>query len=158
MDKCAITRNKFQHEGRTIYEWDQSVDEVNIYIDKPADLPTKMLAITITAGHLSVAIKGNPPYLDEDFWGSVKSSNCFWTIEDGIIHITLEKLSKAQAWPAALKRHMTLGATQLEQEKKNMLLQRFQAEHPGYDFSGAEVTGNFDAETFLGGMDSNAKI
>jgi hypothetical protein len=34
-----------------------------------------------------------------------------------------------------------------------MLLERFQAEHPGFDFSGAEVTGAVpDPRTFLGGM------
>lgn len=29
------TRHKFVHEGRTIYEWDQTISEVNIYVDVP---------------------------------------------------------------------------------------------------------------------------
>ena len=40
-----------------------------------------------------------------------------------------------------------------ENEKKKMMLERFQEEHPGFDFSGAEFNGNVpDATEFMGGV------
>jgi hypothetical protein len=38
-------------------------------------------------------------------------------------------------------------------ERKALMLERFQAEHPGFDFSGAEFSGSApDPRTFMGGM------
>ncbi len=43
-----------------IYEWEQSLDEVNIYINPPPGITAAMLDIEIKATHLMVGIKGNP--------------------------------------------------------------------------------------------------
>lgn len=60
-------RHTFTHNGRVIYEWDQTLTEVNIYIPIPAGVKAKDLAIDIQSSHLKVGIKGNPPYLDVSF-------------------------------------------------------------------------------------------
>ena len=57
-------RHTFIHNGRLIYEWDQTLTEVNIYISVPSGVRAKDLAVNIQSHHLSVGIKGNPPYLD----------------------------------------------------------------------------------------------
>lgn len=57
-------RHKFTHNGRVIYEWDQTLTEVNIYVPIPAGVKAKDLAIEIQSTHLKIGIKGNPPYLD----------------------------------------------------------------------------------------------
>lgn len=57
-------RHKFTHNGRVIYEWDQTLTEVNIYVPVPAGVRAKDLAIDIQSTHLKIGIKGNPPYLD----------------------------------------------------------------------------------------------
>lgn len=57
-------RHAYTHNGRLIYEWDQTLTEVNLYIQVPAGVRAKNLAIDIKAAHLNVGIKGNPPYLD----------------------------------------------------------------------------------------------
>ena len=38
-------RIQFEHEGRTIYEWTQNLTEVNIYIQPPPGVTSKMLDI-----------------------------------------------------------------------------------------------------------------
>jgi hypothetical protein len=50
--------------GQKIYEWDQNLDEVNVYIDLAAGVKAKQLTCDILPNHLRVGIKGNPPYLD----------------------------------------------------------------------------------------------
>lgn len=64
-DKLAPSdRYKYIHEGRTIYEWDQTLSEVNIYIEVPAGVKAKQLFVDISSTHISLGIRPNPPYLD----------------------------------------------------------------------------------------------
>ena len=46
-----------------MFEWDQTLEEVNMYIELPKGVPTKLFRCTIQAGHVEVGIRGNPPYL-----------------------------------------------------------------------------------------------
>lgn len=49
--------------GRTVYEWDQTLDEVNIYIPAPPKISAKLLSVKIEVNHVTVGMVGNPPYL-----------------------------------------------------------------------------------------------
>ncbi|KAG6550638.1 hypothetical protein Mapa_007735 [Marchantia paleacea] len=146
-------RHKFVHNQQTVYEWDQTLDEVNIYIPLPPNVPSRMLYCTIKPQHLELGIKGNPPYLNHDLAGPVKLDGSFWTIEDDIMHITLHKREKGQPWPSAISGHGELDPLAVDQESRRLMLERFQEEHPGFDFSRAEFTGTCpNPKTFLGGI------
>ena len=43
--------------------------------------------INITPKHLSVGIKGNPPFLNEDLTEIVEADESFWMLEDDELHI-----------------------------------------------------------------------
>lgn len=47
-----------------MFEWDQTLDEVNIYINLPPDVHSKQFYCNIQSKHLQLGIKGNPPYLN----------------------------------------------------------------------------------------------
>jgi hypothetical protein len=64
----------------------------------PPGVSAKILAVTVTSGNVKIGIKGNPPYLDHDTTHAVKTEECFWTVEDGELHIQLQKLQKGKAW------------------------------------------------------------
>ena len=82
---------------------EQTIDEVHIYIEPPPFLLAKNkeafkkqlqpgekmpeLEIKITATHLTVGLKGLPPFLNEDLAGLVKASESYWMIEDDELHI-----------------------------------------------------------------------
>ncbi|RYH31251.1 hypothetical protein EON65_03170 [archaeon] len=123
-------RLKFEHEGRTIYEWEQNLTEVLIYIDMPPGVTRKMLDILISPSHLRVGVKGTSPYIDEDTGGLVKTSESTWLIEEGEIQITLQKSLKAEAWDCALKGRAgsEIDAFTKEEVKKKLMLERFQEE------------------------------
>jgi len=147
-------RKQVKYQGRTVYEWEQELTEVHIYITPPPSTRAKDIACSITADHLTLGIKGNPPYIDEDFGDAVNASASFWTLEDGIVHLTLEKAHPGQPWSCACKGQGQLNAFQVQQEQQKLLLQRFQMEHPGFDFSNAEFSGDApDPRAFLGGID-----
>lgn len=57
-------RHQYLHQGRVIYEWNQSLEEVNLYIEVPLGVSAKQLEVQVTATQLRIGLKGNPPYLD----------------------------------------------------------------------------------------------
>lgn len=86
-----------------------------------------------------------------------------------VIAIYLIKAHRGRLWEAVLKGNPAATATspataaatttptidpvQKEEIKKSLLLQRFQEENPGFDFSGAEINGSApDAREFMGGV------
>jgi hypothetical protein len=79
-----------------------------------------------------------------------------WSRDGEEITITLIKALKAETWLGCFKNHDQLNILQKEEMQKKMLLERFQEEHGGFDFSDAEITGNVpDPKTFLGGIKEN---
>ena len=99
----AKGRQQFKHGDRVVYEWDQNMEDINIYIDPPPvfkpdyrrQLKAQLqpgqtlpeLAIKIEPNRLSVGIKGNPPFLNEELGGTVMPSESFWMLEDDELHI-----------------------------------------------------------------------
>jgi len=111
------------------------------------------LDVKFTSTHVSIGIKGLPPYLDEDLSSKIKASESFWLLDNEEITITLIKVFKAETWTSVFKRHEQMNFLQKEEAQKKMLLERFQEEHGGFDFSDAEISGNVpDPRTFLGGI------
>ncbi|CAI5529061.1 unnamed protein product, partial [Closterium sp. Naga37s-1] len=112
---------------QTVYEWDQTVDEIEIFVPLPEGVPAKLFTCQISQRHVTVGIKGNPPYLDHDLAGTVKLEDSFWTIEGTELHISLQKAERGKPWPGAIKGH-TLDAFSTDQESRRLLLERFQIE------------------------------
>ena len=164
-----ISRIPYKYNGETVYEWEQNIEDIIIYIALPPvllpenkeiilkNLKTgeKMpkLEVIFKSKTLSVGISGNPPYLSLDLFSTVKESECLWCIEDKEVVITLPKAIKAETWKSAFKGHGELNELQIEETKKKILKERFQEEHSGFDFSDAQINGNVpDPKKFLGGL------
>ena len=98
--------------------------------------------------------------MDHDLVGQVKPDECFWTLDSkaGSITLTLQKLKEGESWPGVFVGHEAISHEDRDAEQKRLLLERFQLEHPGFDFSGAEVSGACpDASTFMGGFQNANK-
>lgn len=59
--KCALI-------GQKVFDWDQTLEEVNMYITLPPNVPKKLFSCKIDSKHVEVGIKGNPPYLNVSFF------------------------------------------------------------------------------------------
>ncbi|KAJ0718877.1 putative CS domain, HSP20-like chaperone, NudC family [Helianthus annuus] len=149
-------RHSFFHGSQKVFEWDQTLDEVNMYINLPTGVPTKLFYCKILSKHVEVGIKGNPPYMNHDLSSPVKTDSSFWTIEDDVLHITLQKRDKGQTWSSPIQGQGQLDPYAADLEQKRLMLQRFQEENPGFDFSQAQFSGNCpDPRTFMGGIRSD---
>jgi hypothetical protein len=161
------TRHSWTHDGRVVYEWDQTLEEVNVYISVPAGVSAGVLQVTIETGSVSVGIKGNPAYLTHALYAPVVVSESFWTLQDGdesgeksstqkakSLHLQLQKRERGKPWAGAFCGHDTqLPPNEIQNEKQRLMKERFQLEHPGFDFSNADFNGDApDANAFLGGV------
>ncbi|KAH9701697.1 CS domain-containing protein [Citrus sinensis] len=121
-------RHRFLHNGQTVFEWDQTLDEINIYINLPPNVHSKQFYCKIQSKHIELGIKGNPPYLNHELTCPVKTDSSFWTLEDDVMHITLTKRDKGQTWASPIMGQGQLDPYVTDQEQKRLMLQRFQEE------------------------------
>jgi hypothetical protein len=154
------TRHQFKHGDRLIYEWEQTLDEVNIYIVPPAGISAKDLDVRISPTILFVGLKNANVQRgfihNEEFGGLVDQSSSLWTLDSGELSICLTKARPGETWNCALKSGASLSPLELQKSQQEILKERFQRENPGFDFSGAEFSGMApDARNFLGGIDYN---
>uniref|UniRef100_A0A7S0RNW8 CS domain-containing protein n=1 Tax=Chlamydomonas leiostraca TaxID=1034604 RepID=A0A7S0RNW8_9CHLO len=144
-------RHAYKHGGRVVYEWDQAYTEVNIYVPVPPGTRAKQLYCDLTPHTLKFGLTPNPPYLQGNLAAPIKVSESFWTLEDGVLHVTLQKAQPGEPWPCAIAGHEVDAVTQ-QQDTQRLMLERFQMEHPGFDFSGATFSGEApNPRTFMGG-------
>ncbi|ESS28895.1 nuclear movement protein domain containing protein [Toxoplasma gondii GAB2-2007-GAL-DOM2] len=153
-ETSAKGRRPFYDQGRLVYEWEQSLDEVHLYLKPPEGAKAKDLDIKITPTTLTVGLKGKPPLFSAPTESTVNVDPSVWMIEDGELHILLVKMKKGEVWNAALKGHGgALDPFSQQEVQKKLMLERFQEENPGFDFSGATFSGNApDPRTFMGGV------
>jgi hypothetical protein len=148
------------HNGATIYEWSQSLDEVLVSLRPPRGVTGRMLDVRISAARARVGLKGAAaPFLDEALGGVCEAGASVWTLdEDGELLLTLAKAHRAVTWDSAFRGHGgALDEAARAGVHKQMLLERFGAEHPGFDFSGAEVSGAVpDPRVFMNGPGSSS--
>ncbi|KAF1333683.1 E3 ubiquitin-protein ligase chfr, partial [Globisporangium splendens] len=167
-----------------IYEWEQSLEELNVYIRPPPGITASMILCEITANHVTLGLRGTTDkflnfcgcrgeLLDACFM------DCLCTADQGELTINLQKMKKGLMWPSVFVGHgevqqnssylifisgpvyltfvailrFQLDPMAQEATKRQMMLERFQEENPGFDFSGAEFNGSApDPRTFMGGV------
>jgi hypothetical protein len=92
--------------------------------------------------------------LDSKSW-TLDVDKSTWTIEEDTIVIYLAKANKAQVWDVSLtgKLAAPLDPLSKQEVQKEMMLERFQAENPGFDFRNATFNGSVpDPRTFMDGV------
>lgn len=155
---AAPARAIFQHNGVDVYSWEQSLDEVLVYFSPPPGVPASSFACTITPTHVTLGLKGMPPFINEKLSSPCVAKDSFWNLEKSELTLTLTKARKGETWPSVFVGHGALDAAAEAETHKRMLLERFQEEHPGFDFSQASVNGSVpDPRTFMGGLNYTGK-
>lgn len=89
------------HRGRVVYEWDQTPQVARIYITPPEGVSENDLDIRISERQLRVGRKGKPWFLKEETYDLVNEELSNWTLSNGELQISLQKLRTAE-WPQVL--------------------------------------------------------
>uniref|UniRef100_A0A7S4NFY5 CS domain-containing protein n=1 Tax=Odontella aurita TaxID=265563 RepID=A0A7S4NFY5_9STRA len=162
--KVGMTRKNdegryvFEVDGRKIYEWEQSLEEVNICVEAPPGLRASQIICDIGHDRLRIGLRGSDRYfIDERTFGGVVTAESSWYLDDErILNIVLVKAHRGETWDGALQGRDQAGAVDpftRQQMQKDLMLERFQEENPGFDFRGAEFNGEApDPRNFMGGV------
>jgi len=149
----STNRYRFLHHGRCVYEWEQSLSEVILYIPAPPN--GQKIACKIEPNRLRVGLVNfEPPFLEQETGGTVDVNESTWCIESQVVTIYLQKANKAVLWDCVLKGTTArMNPIQVEAVRKQLLLERYGDEHPGFNFEGASFNGSVpDARTYMGGV------
>eukprot|EP00584_Thalassiosira_punctigera_P023883 CAMPEP_0172554180 /NCGR_PEP_ID=MMETSP1067-20121228/53541_1 /TAXON_ID=265564 ORGANISM="Thalassiosira punctigera, Strain Tpunct2005C2" /NCGR_SAMPLE_ID=MMETSP1067 /ASSEMBLY_ACC=CAM_ASM_000444 /LENGTH=249 /DNA_ID=CAMNT_0013342501 /DNA_START=22 /DNA_END=771 /DNA_ORIENTATION=- len=170
----------FSYGEKKVYEWEQSLEEVTIYIDAPMhQLPERnaasFIVVNILPNRLQVGLKGGDRcFIDEKTFDKVKTRESSWYLDDGVITIVLSKCFRGQTWEGVLCGHAapiggsgagsswrggireSIDPFTKQEIQRTLMLERFQEENPGFDFRDAKFNGEVpDPRTFMGGVGYN---
>lgn len=126
--------------------WWQTMEEVHVEVHVPDGTRSKDIKVDIGNKQLQVTA-ANTHYIQGKLGGFIHADESLWTLEDRcLIRLCLAKAdqSAANTWQSLLEDEYPADPITLDKMKQKMTLERFQKEHPGMDFSGATVTGNYD--------------
>jgi hypothetical protein len=152
------------HE-RILYRFQQSVDELTLTVPLACRTRASRVAVRTNRTSLSISVL----FPDSETWhsvlfgqlcGAIKAEETLWTLHsasDGSdtseLHIQLTKAERGKTWPGVLVGSESHSAA--DEDSRKMILQRFQEEHPGFDFSNAQLNGQPpDPSQFMGGISS----
>jgi hypothetical protein len=164
----------FLYKNARVYEWEQKLSEVIVYIAAPPiqNLSKDSIDCQITPNHVKLGLRGQNPFIDEQTAETVEAGKSLWCIEEvetttsdspqklqeiKMIVIYLHKANKAKVWENVFVGKfpgISLDPFQVENEKRALLLERYGEEHgAGFDFRDAKITGSVpDPRTFMGGV------
>ncbi|KAG9490847.1 nudC domain-containing protein 2 isoform X2 [Eleutherodactylus coqui] len=85
-------------------------------------------------------------FIEGRLYDSTISDESTWTLEDKkLIRIVLTKSNRdaGNCWPSLLEGEYSADPWVQDEMQKKLTLERFQRENPGFDFSRAEISGNY---------------
>lgn len=92
-------RYQHMHNGRVIYEWDQTSKELNLYLRPPEGLKKSDFEIGIQSNTIKVGRRGKAPFLRDQLYDTVDKKHSSWALRSsGELQIRLSKVRKAE-WP-----------------------------------------------------------
>jgi hypothetical protein len=159
----SLTNGKyaFFHNGSKIYEWQQDLDSVSIFLAAPTThTKAKDFDIQIQSKRLKIGIKRHDRYfIDEEIFDVIDTAESSWFLDDGIINIFLVKSKRGQVWEIPLFSkdvHIELDDHTKQEIRKDLMLERFNEENPGFDFRNASFNGSVpDPRDFMNGVKYN---
>jgi CS domain len=149
----------FSYHGTPIYEWEQSLSEVVLYVPEPPMRGTVLCKIT--PAHIQLGLKGmSRLFLDAPTFAAVETAESTWCWEDDDdgkkwIVIYLQKAAKGVVWETPLTGQFSASIDPVSMDfvKRQLLKERWQDENPGMDFRDAEFNGSIpDPRTYMGGV------
>lgn len=141
----------FQEKSGTIdaytsrYRWTQTIEDVQITFSLPVGTRGKDVNVAVKNEEIAVRIH-NEAVLQGKLFSRVKSEECLWTIEDNELCLVLVKAKQHESWKSVIAGQDEVDPFTSQEMDKKMMLEKFQREHPGFDFSGAEFSGQVPAD------------
>ncbi|XP_028816334.1 nudC domain-containing protein 2 [Denticeps clupeoides] len=125
--------------------WYQTMEEVSIEVNVPPGTSAKEVKCELGSRRVELVVRGQQVFKGKLF-GTTVEDEATWTLEDKcLIRIVLMKANReaGNCWGSLLDGQYSADPWVQDQMQRKLTLERFQRENPGFDFSGAEISGNF---------------
>ncbi|KAM8973173.1 nudC domain-containing protein 2 [Pelodytes ibericus] len=125
--------------------WYQTMEDVFIEVQVPSGTQAKQIQCKLGSRDITLVVQGKD-VLKGKLFDSTISDEGTWTLEDRkLIRIILTKTNRdaGNCWASLLEGQYPADPLVQDEMQKKLTLERFQRENPGFDFSGAELTGNY---------------
>ncbi|KAM4747195.1 nudC domain-containing protein 2 [Rhinophrynus dorsalis] len=125
--------------------WYQTIEEVFIEVNVPPGTQAREIQCKLGSRDIALAVKGRD-ILKGKLFDSTIIDEGTWTLEDRkLIRIILTKSNRdaGSCWASLLEGEYSADPLVQNEMQKKLTLERFQRENPGFDFSGADISGNY---------------
>jgi len=103
------------------YIWGQSLSEVDIRVPFSQKITSRQIICEIKKTHLKVGLKGQPLLIDGQLHKSVKTDDCFWTVEDQqYVQITLQKVNTMEWWKSIIVGDPEIDTSKVQPENSKL--------------------------------------
>ncbi|ERT01733.1 nuclear movement protein nudC [Sporothrix schenckii 1099-18] len=122
----AAARAKEQQEQDALpYKWTQTIGDLDLTVSIPGNLKARDLVVDIKKTALSVAIKGQEPFVKGDLFQAVRLDESTWTLSansDGTktIEVHLDKINKMEWWPHVVTTAPKIDVTRIQPETSKL--------------------------------------
>lgn len=106
------------------YKWTQTIHEASIALPLPNNTRARDLNVVIKSSTLSVSFKNKkttqtqtPQLLEGQLTENIRTDESTWTIEGGVLLITLDKIKKTW-WEAVLQGHETIDTALIDSKRQ----------------------------------------
>lgn len=128
--------------------WYQTVEEIVVNVNVEEGTRGRDIRVNIKPNHITCTVKGEILFAETLFRGVVVDEST-WSVEDKkFLRIFLIKSSKKKedaCWSSLFEGgEYTVDPFTKDQMQKKLTLERFQIENPGFDFSSADISGNYE--------------
>ena len=135
------------------YQWTQSMSDVQLRL--PVELGTRGRSVKykLTATSLSIACNG-VQLIEGALFDRVVPDESLWTLqeEEGrlFVEVVMLKQREHESWASVVRGGPQMDPVSKKELEEKMMLEKMQRKHPGFDFSGAEFSGQLpkDPKTF----------
>ncbi|XP_028668578.1 nudC domain-containing protein 2 [Erpetoichthys calabaricus] len=125
--------------------WYQTMEEVFLEVNVPPGTSAKEIKCTLGSRQITLYVKGHE-VIKGNLFASTIADEGTWTLEDKkLVRIVLMKSHReaGNCWTSLLEDMYSADPWVQDQMQKKLTLERFHRENPGFDFSGAEISGNY---------------
>lgn len=102
------------------YRWTQTLKELTMDVWLPAKTTAKQLEVVIAPKTLRVAIKGGSTILEGELEDGVLPAECYWTVEDGALVLTLAKSGDMTWWKTVMRGDPEIDLQKIDPETSNL--------------------------------------
>lgn len=83
------------HQGNVVYEWDQNLQEVNVYVKVPPGVRAKQLYVELRPRNLRLGIQSQSPYLEVRLYRLLLTVGLIATVNENVAVAQVDGLATA---------------------------------------------------------------